>query len=392
MPAPRRLATDTAFENRPSTTPASNFDRYDYWLRILDRIKTHFADQVVRENRAVVVRKLSDTDDRSMGVNRLLVNYHLLDNEAKARVLANPDQGTQKNTEAWRHIVDEQTVDQNRIEILSTNEYQYYEESINAVTEFSKLGLMPIGQPEFMLGSRNLKAREAPHSKVWVYLVGAIDMFLYNRNTGRLVIAEVKGNQDNNRESSAASPARFLSMKQLFMKEKHCMQVTMYAVMLIAMSREAGVEISPDDIELILFANSRAKRTSIVWTLKYRPLTFLGRHWAPNRWYGLLDTQSMKFGHELGTPRPQKRSTEQPPPLQSFRKCHLCGSTERLGRTRHKPIQIICEKCDATRRCDCGRLLRNTTRKYCSPQCPRLKTGVVQIMGVGKNIRKYIKF
>ncbi len=381
--ASRRLATDVT----PARPQTSNFDRYDQWLSILSRIKAHFVDQVVRENRAVVVRKLSKEDDRSMGVNRALVNYHILDSDAKARVLASPDQGLQRGTEAWRHIVDDHTVEQNRIEILSTNEYQYYEESINAVTEFSKLGLMPIGQPEFMLGSRNLKIREEPNSNVWVYIVGAIDMFLYNRNTGRLVIAEVKSNEggSSNKEGSAASHVRFLSMKQLFMKEKNCMQVTMYAVMLLAMAREAGVEISPDDIELVLFANSRPKRTSIVWTLKYRPMTFLGRNWAPARWHGILDTNSMKFAHVVEASRPAKRPVEQP---ETFKKCHLCGSTEKLGRTRHKPIQIICEKCDATRRCDCGRLLRNTTRKYCGSDCPKLKTGVVTGPGVPLHVFK----
>lgn len=381
--APRRLATDaSAASPRPR---ASNFDRYDYWLNTLARIKAHFADQVVRENHAVVVRKANKEDDRSMGVNRVLVNYHILDNEAKARVLASPDQGVQRGIEAWRHIVDEHTVEQNRIEILSTNEYQYYEESTNAVTEFSKLGLMPIGEPEFMLGSRNLKIREEPNSSAWVYLVGAIDLTLYNRNTGCLVIGEAKSNEGKNKEGSAASHIRFLSMKQLFMKEKNCMQVTMYAVILLAMAREAGVEINPDDIELVLFANSRPKRTSMIWTLKYRPMTFLGRLWAPNRWHGILDTNSMRFAGALEVSRPVKRPVEQP---ETFMKCHLCGSTEGLGKTRHKPIQIICDKCNKTRRCDCGRLLRNTTRKYCGSDCPKLKTGIVIGPGVPLHVFK----
>lgn len=354
---------------------------------------------MIRENKVVCIKKEADTD-RSMGVNRILVNYHILSTEAQARVDANPDQGMQRSTEAWRHVVDAPTREANRVETLSTNSYEYYEASINAVTEFSKLGLMPIGSPEFMLGSRNLIVRETPTSSVWVFLVGAIDLFLYNKNTGRLVIAESKSSRDNDNSNAdqgsryggggggGGNAARFLTMEQLYMKEKHCMQVTMYAVMLISMSREAGVPINPDDIELVLFASNFAKRKSMVWSLKYRPLTFLGRNWAPNRWHGLLDTGCLKFLYQTeSVPKPKKRLT-----LPPVKKCCFCGGTKQLGETRSEPVQIVCTTCFETRKCDCGRLLRSATRKYCGPDCPNLKTGVVhQFDPSGKPLVRCIK-
>lgn len=353
----------------PTSVPASNFDRYDYWVRVLEHIRLYFSDQLQRDHGAVCIKKQAD-DERSLGVNRILENYHILDSAAQARVLANPDQGKQRSLEAWRHVVDPHTVEVNRIETLSTNKYEHYEEAINAVTEFNKIGLMPIATPEFLLGSRNLIARETPISSTWVFVVGAIDMFLYNRRTGKLVIAEVK---NSGPQSDAGGNVRFLSMEQLYMKEKNCMQVTMYGLLIICMASEANIPINPDDIELVLFANNRPKRTSIVWSLSYQPMTFLGKNWAPGRWHGLLDTGCFQILNNV--PPASARRAAVMEPVES--KCHLCGSTNHLGKTRSAPIEVICRACYSTRRCECGRLLRHVSRKYCGQDCPNLKTGVV---------------
>lgn len=356
----------------PPSVPASNFDRYDYWQRTLERIQLYFADQLHRDHNVVCIKKQQDTD-RSLGVNRLIENYHLLDSAAQARVLAaTADQGKQRALEAWRHVVDAHTVEANRIEILSTNKYQYYEEAINAVTEFNKLGLVPIATPEFLLGSRNILARETPTSSIWVFVVGAIDMFLYNRRTGRIVIGEAKSSGGG--DSATSGNARFLTMEQLYMKEKNCMQVTMYALLLICMSNEAGVPINPDDIELVLFANNKAKHTSVVWSLSYQPMTFLGKNWAPDRWHGFLDTNCFKILN-IAPVGAQKRGPTLEAPES---KCFLCGSTEELGKTKTAPVESICRVCYNSRRCDCGRVLRSLSRKYCGTSCPKLRTGVVQ--------------
>lgn len=167
---------------------------------------------------------------------------------------------------------------------------------------------------------------------------------------------------------------------------ENIMQLHLYAILLLTMSREAGVPIDPHDVELVLFANNSVQKKSEIWRMNYNPETFLGRDWAPNRWYGLLETDSLQFLNEpahrgLSNGLPVEVNKDPPAP----KACHFCGSLRDLGETRSAPILTLCRSCFDKRRCACRRLLRVPGRKYCGPDCSQLKSGTVLILPTAKN-------
>ncbi len=334
--------------------PATNWARFDYWVDRLSRIRAHFAGQLITYNHAIRLKPPPGSRIKhSIGVTRLLDNYYKQSDEDRAQIQKAKDPGVELGLITWKSAIDQLTYQAN-FRSLTNNKYKAYEATLNTVTELGSAHMVAIDKPEFRLGSPSMMVLETPNGgeEDWRYLVGAIDAFFYNYETGKLVICEAKS-------GFSEGPARSNSpvyMANKFLKEKHVKQLTLYTWILINMAEEAGVPISPDDLELAILADDRSRHISEIWTFAYNPKTFLGSVWAFDRWYGLIDTGLLLY----------RRNT--------VLACHFCKTTENLVKTKSTPVKIVCRSCYSVNRCACGALVRYkyANKRVCSRQCPKL--------------------
>lgn len=335
----------------------ANFARYTEWSDKLDAIRKHFALTVQRYNDAVIVyytqaEKLAAQNyRRSLGVTRFLANYYKPSSAEQAEIAAATDKGKALSFAAFKHSIDKPTFEA-RFALVSESRYESFEDTIVGMNELNRADVVPLGPPEFMLGSRNIIAKEEPRESAdWVHLTGSIDAIGYNKVTGKLVLVELKSGF-----TSATSNAKFMSMQTLHLKEKHCKQLCLYARMLTAMAVEIGIVIAPTDLELLIVANNKSKHLLSIWRMVYDPETFLGSTWAGERWVGILDSGML-------------RTAVAP----HFPSCAACGRQADIIKTKSLPIVFLCKPCFNANRCHCGKLARVKTKaglRLCSRTCP----------------------
>jgi hypothetical protein len=341
----------------------ADFTRYQEWSDVLTKIRSHFASTVERYNDAVIVSygpAEKSQYHRSMGVTRLLANYYRPSLEEQKEIAAAADKGKALSFAAFKHCIDKDTFEA-RFNKLAETKYETYDDAIVAMNELNRVGMIAMGAPEFMLGSRNIFVREEPREGAeWLHLTGSIDMICYNKNTGRPVLVELKSGF-----TSSTSNAKFMSMQALHLKEKHCKQLCLYAKLFIAMAAEIGVTVLPTDLELVIVANNKGKRTLAIWQMAFDPQTFLGSIWARDRWHGIVDSGALFFKVQQSGP-----------------KCSVCKGEADILKTKSLPIIFICVKCKNANLCRCGKLARlksKTHGKICSLQCPGLSK-TIQIL------------
>jgi len=340
----------------------TNFTRYEEFLGKLQQIAAHFAPTVKRYNDAVVVwadptapgRRLS----RSIGVTRLLANYYRPSIEEQTAIRTAKDPGKELGFAAFRHAIDAATFER-KFRLLAETRYETYDDAMVATNQLNAAGIVALGLPELMLGSRLILAREFPEASAeWLHLTGSIDSVCYNRALGKLVLVELKS-------GFTSTNTKFHSMQTLHLKEKHCKQLCLYAEMLLAMAVEANVSLSGVDLQLVVVANNKSKHMLSIWEMQYDPQTFLCGTWATDRWHGLLD-----LGHIRFEVYDQLRA-QQPA-------CRVCGLTKpgEMLQTRTEPVWIFCQPCFEEHRCACGRVARiqnkKTGERLCSRDCPLL--------------------
>lgn len=260
---------------------ANNFTRYTEFQDKLKAIREHFEGVVVHNNGAVIVR--GHAGRQSIGVTRTLTNYYKPSDEDLTKINKAEDQGRERNFAAFKHSVDRETFNNKFQTVVDEEKFEHYDHSMTVDDKlFENHDLIPIGPPEYALGSPSLVVRETPSSDALAkYIVGSIDRLRYNKRTAKLVLLELKSGQTR---------AAYMAMRTLYLKEKHCKQLTFYAFILQVMALEAGVKITQEDLELIVVGVDTSKRTVSVWQMQYDPKTFLGSHWAGERWIGIVDT------------------------------------------------------------------------------------------------------
>jgi len=334
----------------------SNFSRYDDFALRLKQITAHFAPAVRRWNDAVVVFYPEGAPDarRSIGVKRLLTNYYRPTPAEQTEITAAQDPGKTLGFAAFKHTIDAATFEA-KFRCLSEERYESFDEAMVASHRLNAVGLVPIGAPEFMLGSRLILAREKPcDTAEWLHLTGSVDALAYNKTTAKLVLIEQKS-------GFPGASAKFLTQRSLYLKEQHAKQLTLYARMLLAMAEEAHVELYPKDLELVVVANNKSKHLFSVWQMDYDPVTFLGGAWAGERWHGIADLGHLRFEAQDYRPR--------------CRVCHATG--EDLIKTKSLPVLIFCRRCLEENRCRCGKVARLESRKQklkiCGKACPVLR-------------------
>jgi len=330
-------------------TETSDFSRYDEFEQKLSKIRTHFQGSVMHNNGAVIVRNRNGR--QSIGVTRLLNNYYRPSEEELTRINKSEDQGREISFAAWKHSVDKETCAAKFRTLVDEQRFEYYDSGMtvdDALLEHA--GLVPIGKPEFALGSPSLVAREQPSSSATLkHLVGSIDRHRYNKRRAKLVFVELK---------SGNTKAPYMTMRALYLKEKHAKQLTLYAFIFQIMAMEAGVKITADDIELIIIGYDTVKRAVSVWEMQYDPKTFLGSYWATEHWHGLIDMNCLM------------RLT-----LDSL--CCVPGCRKKaLYQSQSRPDLRYCsDKCREWPHCDCGKPAEcrsNSTGKYLCKSCSEL--------------------
>jgi hypothetical protein len=261
----------------------SNFSRFDEFQLKLNAVRAYFEGKLIHNNDAVIVK--SDTR-QSIGVTRLLTNYYRPSAEESARLSSAADVGKERSFAAFRHSIDNESFAKNFSTLVDEERYQSYDSAMTVDDAlFARQQLVPIGSKEYALGSPSVVAREQPrHDADYKHVTGSIDRLRYNTRTGRLALIELKSGQTR---------APYMKMRSLYLKEKHCKQLTLYAYLLLIMAAEASVAIAPQDLELIIVGWDTCKHTLSVWKMNYDPQTFLGSRWAASHWYGLLDTGFM---------------------------------------------------------------------------------------------------
>jgi hypothetical protein len=259
----------------------SNFTRYDEFEEKLGAIRRHFESTVVHQNGAVIVRNKQGR--HSIGVTRILTNYYKPSEEELSRINKAEDQGRELNFAAFKHGIDRETFNNKFHTVVDEERFEHYDSSMTVDDKlFEKHNLIPIGQAEFALGTPSLAVREKPSTQAELkHITGSIDRLRYNKRTAKLALIELK---------SGSTKAAYMKMRSLYLKEKHCKQLTLYAFILQVMALEAGVRITQEDIELIVIGWDNSKRTVSVWQMQYDPQTFLGSRWAGERWFGIVDT------------------------------------------------------------------------------------------------------
>ena len=342
----------------------ANFGRYQEWSDILNRITKHFASTVQRYNGAIrVCYPPTEKSIRSIGVTRLLDNYYRPSAEEQAKIDAAQDKGKELGFFAFRHCIDKETFEA-RFRKLKETKYEVYDDAIVAMNALKEVGLIAIGSPEFLLGSRNILVKEEPKQGAdWLHLTGGIDMLCYSTVTGNLVLVELKSSSGF---TGASTNAKFMTMQTLHLKEKHCKQLCLYTKLFIAMAAEIGINIIPSQLELIIIANNKSKHTLAIWQMPFDPQTFLGSIWARDRWCGIVDTGALYFKAQLAGP-----------------KCSVCKGEADVLKTKSLPIIFICTKCKILNLCKCGKLARLKSKKYgrvCSNACPLIPRETINLV------------
>lgn len=330
----------------------SNFSRFDHWTKVLGVIRRYYTGVLETNKKAIRIRPPPGSPIKhSIGVTSVLDNYYRQSEEDVERIAAAPDRGIELGKRAWRHAIDSLTAE--RFKSLTNNKYMAYEATLNTVTQLGSVHLAQIDKPEFRVGSPTITVLETPNGdeRDWKFLVGAIDMFLYNYETGQLVLCEAKSGFSD--QLMRNSP---LYMAKMFLKEKHVKQLTLYAWMLIKMSHEAGVPIAPEDIQLVILADDRNKHMSEIWSFPYDPVTFLGSVWARDRWVGFVDTNLLLHRPVLSL------------------ECMFCKTKDNLIKTITTPVKVVCKPCYSVNRCACGKLVRYkyAGKRVCGRDCKKL--------------------
>lgn len=321
-------------------------DRFDEYKLKLDSIAKHFQQIVGRHNGAIIVRYNDRAHDRrgSIGAHRLLCNYYRPSAEEQQQLNNAKDVGKERSTQAFHHAIDKATFHEKFTHLIPALRYEAYDEALIASNTLSnQCNMVSLGYAEFTLGSRRILVNEFPHEGAQqLHLTGALDALFYNRATGKLVLVEQKSGFPQNN-------ARFFSMEQLYLKEQHAKQLTLYACLLLLMAEEAGVPLVADDLELCLLANNKARHQLSAWRMQFDPVTFLGETWAAVHWYAIIIVVNK--------------------PMQ----CCFCGRFDELKQTVSKPIITLCMPCFDKHRCVCGKLgryMRKSTNTYvCERRC-----------------------
>jgi hypothetical protein len=308
---------------------ANNFTRYTEFQEKLQTIREHYEGVIVHHNGAVIVR--GNGDRQSIGVTRVLTNYYKPSDEELTKINNAEDQGRERNFAAFKTSIDRETFNNKFHTVVDEEKFEHYDHSMTVDDKlFENHDLIPIGPAEYTLGTPSLVVREHPRADAAVkYIVGSIDRLRYNKRTAKLVLLELKSGQTR---------AAYMAMRTLYLKEKHCKQLTFYAFILQVMALEAGVKITQEDIELIVVGVDTSKRTVSVWQMQYDPKTFLGGVWAGERWCGIVDTGMLM------------RLT-----LDEF--CCIPDCTHKaVFKVAHRPELRYCSQaCRSKPHCDCGR-------------------------------------
>ena len=342
----------------------ADFGRYQEWSDVLIKIIKHFSNTVQRYNGAIrVVYSPLEKSHRSIGVTRVLDNYYRPSPEEITKINAATDKGKELGFCSFKHCIDKDTFEA-RFQKLKETKYETYDDAIVAMNALKEVGLIAIGSPEFLLGSRNIFVKEEPKPGAdWLHLTGAIDMLCYNTITKKLVLVELKSSSGF---TSNSTNAKFMSMQTLHLKEKHCKQLCLYAKVFIAMAAEIGINILPNDMELIIIANNKSKHKLAIWQMPYDPVTFLGSIWARDRWCGIVDSGALFFKAQTTGPR-----------------CSVCKGDADVLKTKSLPIIFICKTCKNANLCKCGKLARLKSKKHgkiCSNGCPTIPREVVDLV------------
>jgi len=230
-----------------------------------------------RYNGAVRVRSMGAY--RCIGVTTLLTNYYIPSAEDQVEIAKGDDRGKALGFAAFKPNIDKDTYSAYFTQ-LDDQPYEGFDSGRCVGSHLANVGITLAGLQEFMVGSRLLVARETPAPDAPLsYLVGAIDEICYNERTGKLVLLESK---------QSRSDSKYIAMKTLFLKEKHCKQLSFYAMMFLFMCNEAGIDIKEEDIELVIVGQATTKRRVASWRFGFDRITFLGEQWASDRWHPIL--------------------------------------------------------------------------------------------------------
>ena len=318
----------------------SDFARYAEFENKLSAIREHFEARLGRQNGAVIVR---NSKHQSIGVTRLLSNYYKPSAEEFARINRAEDAGRERTFSAFKAGIDKETFGAKFRTIVDEQRFEHYDSSMTVDDSlFEHQGLVPIDRAEYLLGSPSLVVRELPSVDAALkHLTGSIDRLRYNKRTGRLALIELKSGQTR---------APYMKMRALYLKEKHCKQLTLYAFMLRIMASEANISLEPNDIELFIIGYDSAKHCVSVWQMQYDPQTFLGSVWAGERWAGIIDTGLLAR-------------------LTLNEHCCIPNCTNRaMLRSKLHPDQVYCSQaCREKPHCPCGKPAthRNSQRYFC---------------------------
>lgn len=314
----------------------------------LQTIQAHFLTTVRRQNKAVIVADGSS----SLGAHRLNQHYYRPSPGELAQLetlqAGGKDLGDALRKMVYPHAIDDYTFNEQFITLFDERieKFDFATALYDMLYERNRLELM--GLSEFLVGSPNIWIREFPSPTAKkVHPVGSIDRLLYNPNTGKLCIMELKAPEIGENFRSDLS-SRSLHLKQIIPK-----QVTLYAWLLLKMAEECGVPLTKDDIELYIgVANSKRKRVATWKLTSYNPKLFLGGVWESSHWHSMLDYLE---------PRDEVA-------------CSFCKVRQATNRTAAEPFLYFCDYCLPCMN-ECGKLaeyeLADESGKlyFCSETC-----------------------
>jgi DNA-binding CsgD family transcriptional regulator len=334
---------------QPYPQQTHNFDRHKEFSEQLLRIERHFAPYLRSDRKQVY---LEGAPHHSLGVNRLLSNYYRLTPAQRSQLASAPQHHTTDDF-AYRLPMPPDTVATHMSTLFETT-HSRHDTILSAADLLAQHHLMPIGTAEFRLGSPNISILRNPESPGWVCPVGAIDSFRYNTETHRLTVVELKTCHKTKKPRSLA---------ELFLRQKFCLQLTMYALLLRLMAEEAGCPLAVRDIDLLLVGHDSANNRIAAWRLNYDPELLLGGRWQSEFWHAIFTPQRFAVQYSAA------------------RRCVIpgCERPASLVRSSQPDVTFCGEECARKLCCICHAVPQhysNSEKRYYCEKCVRARRGL----------------
>lgn len=254
---------------------------FDDAIALLNSIKAYTSRFIAKSNDAIII---GNSQWRSLGVNRILINYFIPNDEELQTLSTAEDKDKQLNLMAWKKPLDK-TVFSEFCHLIGERQFSGPHGYIVELDSlFGDNHIISLNCNELPVGDASILALSNPTADPkdqtnWIHPTGAIDMTKYNRRTGKIVCIELK-------TGNSYFPC---GLQSRYLKEKHVKQLHFYAFMLLNIANNAGIKLSANQIELAFAAADTRMQRVALWSVAYKPKFFLGSALGSTRWHSLIE-------------------------------------------------------------------------------------------------------